>query len=133
MRKVWLVMVVVLLAALVAGWVYYHKPHRSVESEMAIPVSASSLFNDFENNEQRANDLYLNNVLEVNGRVGSISLNGDQKTVIVMETDDPIFGVNCTMNSNISNLAVGDSVTLKGICTGYLSDVVLVQCEIKSN
>jgi hypothetical protein len=39
-----------------------------------------------------------------------------------------MFGINCTMEEKDGNIKEGDEVVLKGICTGYLTDVVLIRC-----
>jgi len=45
-----------------------------------------------------------------------------------------LAGVGCQLEkntkSNMNKLIVGESVTIKGICTGILIDVVLVDCVI---
>ena len=41
-------------------------------------------------------------------------------------------GVSCEMQdtSGTENIKAGDSVTIKGVCTGVLMDVVLVRCVL---
>lgn len=123
---------VLLVGSLTIVWFYYNKPHRSVNDETAIAMDAASLFEKFQSNETEANSLFLNKVLEVKGRVGTVALNTEKKSVIFLETNDPIFGINCTLNNNKEGILVGDSIVIKGICTGYLSDVILVRCEAQT-
>lgn len=99
-----------------------------MNDETAVKVEAAKLFESFKANETEANAAYLNKVLEVKGKVGSMTINAEQKQVFVLETGDPIFGINCTLDTNTTGVSVGDSIVIKGICTGYLSDVILVQC-----
>jgi len=129
MRKI-IIAILLIIASLTLVWFYYNKPHRSVASEKAVRVDAVKLFEAFQINETEANLAYLNKVLEVSGKVAIVDTNAEEKSVIVLETNDAIFGINCTLdNTNKTEISVGDSVVIKGICTGYLSDVVLVECS----
>jgi hypothetical protein len=105
----------------------YYKPHRSVESEQAIVIDARQLFLEYETDESLANTKYLNKAVEVTGTVAEITINQNNKTVLLLETSNPMFGVSCTLESDNSNVEIGSSVSIKGICTGYLSDVVITQ------
>lgn len=125
--KKWLITASILVVVAVAAFYYVmNKPHRSVVDETALSVSAEVLFQSFQENETDANAKYLNNVLQVEGIVKSAETNTDGKVVIVLETGDSMFGVNCTMDKE-TNVKEGDKIILKGICTGYLADVVINQ------
>lgn len=50
--------------------------------------------------------------------------------IVALETENPMFGIRCTMVGPTINAKPGDSVTIKGICTGYLSDVVIIKSTI---
>ncbi|MEZ4944028.1 MAG: hypothetical protein R2804_00740 [Cyclobacteriaceae bacterium] len=128
-KAVWISLIVVV--GVFIAWLQYNKPHREPSSEQAITISAVQLFSDFSKDERSANLSYLNKVLAVNGKVMDVSVNVDQKSVVMLETADALFGINCTLDNNEGGIAVGDSITLVGICTGFLSDVVMVQCQLK--
>ena len=117
------------LILVVAGVAYrmYNKPHRDPASETAIEINAAELFRAYENNESGANTLYLDKVLAVSGKVAEISTNQEMMPVVILETENPMFGVSCTMENPKITLQAGDVVTIKGICTGYLSDVILIK------
>jgi tRNA_anti-like len=46
---------------------------------------------------------------------------------VLLKTDDLMFGVNCTMEDD-AQVKTGEQISIKGICTGYLTDVVLIRC-----
>ncbi len=108
-----------------AGYKLYYKPHRSVENEAYAGVSASGLYAAFKSDETEANNKYLDKVVLVDGTVSEIFSNQDGKSVLLLKSDDPLFGISCTMRSGVTNVKAGAPVKVKGICTGYLSDVVL--------
>ncbi len=129
--KKWLVSCFVLLAAACAVYYYVmNKPHRSVSDDAGIAIAADSLFQAFTSNEQAANEVYLNKILRVKGTVKSVDRNTEGNQVVVIYAGDLMFGVNCTMEKDES-VREGDEVVIKGICTGYLADVVINQAIIE--
>ena len=119
------------ITLVVVAYKMYTKPHRSVEDEKAITIVATELFNAYEKNETAANTKYLNQMLEVTGKVSEVSTNMDSKKVVVLETSNLVFGVRCTMQDSLVSIQVGATTTIKGICTGYLSDVVITNGILK--
>ncbi len=131
-RTVIIIVTMTALAALASVYLYLNQPHRSVRSEEGISIAADSLFLAFQENEDAANSLYLNKVLAVTGKIKSVEKNTAGMTVIVLETGDLMFGINCTLDGEVT-LKQGDEVIVKGICTGYLADVVITQAAIENN
>lgn len=125
MKKVSIIVVALLCTIAIAGYKLYNKSHRAVEEEEAIVLTAVDLFAAYETNEEDANKKYLDKVIEVKGMVSEILLNQDGKTVIILSTSNPMFGINCTLENTSDNIQTGSTLFIKGICTGYLSDVVI--------
>jgi hypothetical protein len=116
--------------AAVAGFLIYsyNKPPRNVVSETGLPITATELYTKFTSNEPQANHAYLNKVLQVSGQVLEVKSTSSAGRVVVLNTGDPMFGVACTLNKadpSTPPVKPGEKITVKGICTGYLSDVVL--------
>lgn len=128
MKRKFLIAGLVLAAIALLGWLYINKSHRSAAGQPDITVSASILFDSFATDELSANKKYLNRLLEVRGVVGEHRQDQDHHDVIILRTNDPMFGVSCSFSSPLEKVTVGDSIKVKGFCTGYLSDVVLVRC-----
>ncbi len=125
--KVLLIVVVIgILAA--AGVVYYvyNKPHRDVTKEKGVQLSAQSLYDAFRTNEQEANKLYLDKAVEMTGEVAEVSTNQDGKVVANFKTNDPLVVINCTFKEHPGVLQPGQTITFKGICTGYIPDANVV-------
>lgn len=131
--------VVLLLVLAVIGIVYFifNKPHRDVDSEKpSIQISAADLFANYSEKEKVSDSLYLNKVIEVNGKIGEITQDQKGERMLVLEGDG-MFGVVCSMDEldrgnkkKVEALKVGDKVTLKGICNGFDSDVKLNKCVL---
>lgn len=126
-RLLLLFALVLLLGSCYVWFFIWNKPRQNIKNAEAVKVEAAALFQAYSTNEQAANAMYIDKVVEVTGTVASVSKNNEGKTVLMLKTDDPMFGVNCTMEEEIKTKE-GDLLTLKGICTGYLTDVVLIRC-----
>jgi tRNA_anti-like len=129
----------ILLSILVIGttggivaYKMWTKPHRNVEEAAALSVAATKLATEYENNEPQANSDYLDKVLEVTGEISKISKNQKGEPVITLKGTD-MGGIICTLESAMpATTKTGATVVVRGICTGYLSDVVLVRCVLKT-
>jgi len=122
-----LIFVVIVLSGSWIAYRMYNKPHRDPSTEAAIQISSVELFQNFESDEAEANGRYLDKVLEVSGKVIEITTNQELIPIIVLETENPMFAVRCTMEDPNVKANKGEVVRIKGICTGYLSDVILVK------
>ncbi|MDN3655203.1 hypothetical protein QWZ08_06195 [Ferruginibacter paludis] len=117
--------IIIISAAI--GWYQYNKPQQDVASLSAQAVTAENLFKDYSSNEPAANKTYLNKALEVSGKVLEVKQTQQAQQQVILDSGDPMFGIACTLDQPAQNLKPGDLVTIKGICTGYLNDVVLIK------
>ena len=122
----------VALIAAIAFSVYYYifvyssNNHRKVQSETGIVITSDSLVAKYQADEKLANSLYLNKAVVVTGVLLSIDKNQEGKTTLVLGRSDSFSNVSVTMISTAPiTQKVGESITIKGLCTGALSDVVI--------
>ena len=112
------------------GFYMYNKPPESIaKSKTELSVSASQLVHDFKINEAKANEKYMNKIVEVNGKVQDIS-EEDGISNITLSSEDPLATIVCEMEADIESVSIGDQLTIKGQCVGYLMDVVVKKCII---
>ncbi len=107
----------------------YNKPHRSIESETALIISAENLALSYSKNEASADKKYLDKPIQVTGLIADIANNQQNKQVVVLQGTD-LSGVQCTLEQNNNALKKGANVIIKGFCTGYLTDVILDRCVV---
>ncbi|HRI23095.1 MAG TPA: hypothetical protein PLZ45_00410 [Ferruginibacter sp.] len=123
-----------LLTLITAGFVGYRmytKPHRDVQHIRPVRIAAMHLVAAYEANEANANRDYLDKVLEVSGYVTDVSKNQEGKTVVSLDGTG-MGTVRCTMEGIVQHeIKPKTQVSIKGICTGYLTDVILVRCMIQ--
>ena len=126
-----IIIVIVFIAAIAFSAYYYifiysSQNHRQVQSETAIAITSDSLVAKYQADEKLANSLYLNKAVVVTGVLLSIDKNQEGKTTLVIGRSDSFSNVSITMSSNLPIAQkVGESITIKGLCTGALSDVVI--------
>ena len=129
-RKILSLIFLLFIVAVGYGIYVWNKPHRDVNDEQAITVEATTIFNAFAANTDSANKIYLNKAIQVTGEIMDAKKNQDGKNVVYLKAADPIFGVNCTFKEDPGALQKGTTVTIKGICTGYLEDVIINQAVL---
>jgi hypothetical protein len=120
---------------LVVSWGIYKvtKPHQSTAGQQAVAtLSASTLYQDFVQNETTANKKWVGKILEITGTISAVQETGSSISVSLRVTTDG--GVNCSILKKDldprKKLNQGDSIIVKGRCTGYLMDVNMVDCVI---
>jgi ABC-type glycerol-3-phosphate transport system permease component len=126
------IIIVVAFIAAIAFSAYYYifvyssNNHRQVQSETGIVITSDSLVAKYQADEKLANSLYLNKAVVVTGVLLSIDKNQEGKTTLVIGRSESFSNVSVTMTSNTPiTQKVGESITIKGLCTGALSDVVI--------
>jgi len=132
-----LIVIVLALVAIggVVGYMMYNKPHRSTAAATSdFVVSAPTLFQEFNTDETSANAKYLDKVVKVQGTVKSVEADEAGNVIMTLDAADEMFGVICTIpKEEAANAAIpeaGEVVTVKGVCTGKLMDVVLIRCVL---
>ncbi|AXT55115.1 hypothetical protein D1815_04840 [Aquimarina sp. AD1] len=113
----------------------YNKPFVDIsESKPNISIESNELVDSFSNNENEANAKYLEQIIQVQGSITEITSGKNGNSIITLGNDNTIGNVTCYISSEESlktnNLKIGQHINIKGICTGYLMDVVLVKCVI---
>ena len=113
-------------------FVYSKTHHRNVQSEKGIVIQADSLSAAYQANEKNANALYLNKAVEISGTIVSIDKNQEGKITLIIGRPDSFSNVSVTLIS-ITPITqkIGESITIKGVCTGALSDVIITEGVVK--
>jgi hypothetical protein len=123
-----------LLALAVSTYLFINQPKKSTASRKAkFTVTAQQLLSEFESGEEAANAKYLDKVVLVEGTVSTVDAENG-RTTIMLDTGNPLGRISCELSADESakgvTLKENDTAKIKGICTGILMDVVLVDCVI---
>ncbi len=129
-KKLLIIGFVLALCIAAAGYyyvfVYSVKHHRDMNKENAIAISAATLTNAFLSNEQAANQQYLNKVIEVRGAVVQIGQDQSLQKTVLIGSEMELSNVFVTLKDSATAFKIGDTILVKAICNGFLSDVVLI-------
>ncbi|MEO6404310.1 MAG: hypothetical protein ABIY51_11455 [Ferruginibacter sp.] len=113
---------------------YNRKTADLANTEALYQTTASVLIDAYSSQEDAANRKYLGKVIQVKGTV--VEVTNQQDTVVAIMLGDTAHSsrVSCTVDKNhiaaAKKYTIGNLVSIKGICTGYLMDVELNGCLI---
>lgn len=123
----------VVLVAVIVGLYFYNAGHKDLkEKPPDVVVTAPDLYKAFSADEEYANEIYMNKIVEVVGVLEKIEVNQDSSMNIILASGEPMGNVICTFENpeaiKESSLKEGNNITVKGICKGMLMDVLLNNC-----
>lgn len=138
-----IVLILLLIIILAGGWyayrVYTGKVKSLTEVNTDVKITAKELIAAFEKDSAAANKQYLGKVIEVTGNVKSVEKEEGGATVSLGESG-AMSSVRCSMDTifvhQVANIQEGSSITVKGACTGFISeeligsDVILNRCIV---
>lgn len=129
------ILIAVFLLALISVCTYvyvWNKPHKKAEDTKGISISAEALSKEYNTNEKDADKKYLNKAIEVSGAISETDKNQDGGVMLILQTGDPMTGVQCAMRDKGINAVKGQNIIIKGFCSGNgLTGVSLTDCVIK--
>ncbi len=133
-KKILIGLLIAAVAVAVGIWFFgFYKPthfKRDVADEQAITITAKDMVKEFQANEDSANKKFLNKAIAITGEVIEAKKNQDGKSTVTLKSDDSFSNVYCTLKEEGGEINNGSTITVKGICTGFLSDVVIIDAIV---
>lgn len=115
---------------------YNRKPANLQKVKTEISVKATDLIAAFIKQEDTANALYLGKIISVIGNVVEVQNEKDTSLTLFLGDTLQISKVSCLIDkmhiANAKKIALGDNVSIKGVCTGFLMDVELNRCVVEN-
>lgn len=97
-------------------------------------IDVSSLANEFSQDENAAAAKYVDKVLEVTGPILAIEPTSDSTMNIILSAENQVTGVICSFKNAVDpssqNIKEGEIITIRGVCSGMLMDILLNNCAI---
>ena len=129
-----LVILVVISVAAIYGYSEYNRGMLDTHHlKPLFKINAQELLKQFEANEPEATSRYTDKTISVTGIVNYTNIT-DTSASIYLNDASSVSSVICVFQKNSYNeckkLKAGDSATIKGICSGYLMDVIMVRCVL---
>ena len=132
LKKILIFAFVCIAIGVCTGIYLWNMPPKKVENTIGISITATALAKEYNANEKAADTKYLNKAIEVKGIISEVDNNQDGGVMLVLATDDPAAGVQCTMRDKGTVPAKGQSVVIKGFCSGNgITGISLTGCVIK--
>ena len=144
MKRIVLILLVIVILA--GGWYAYKaytgKVKSLTEVKSDVSIKANELIAAFEKDTATANKQFMGKIIEVTGNVKSVEKEEGAATVSLGESGT-MSSVRCSMDTTFirqaANIQEGSTVTVKGACTGFISeellgsDVILNRCILVPN
>jgi hypothetical protein len=130
---IFLVVAIFITALVVWKWVFKKSDVTMASKKADFEIESGVLLNEFEVNEDSANARFLEKIVIVTGTVNVINQEGQGYSVYLKNSSD-VSGVMCSFNMtalDTNTIKKGDKVKIKGICSGYLMDVILNKCSVE--
>ena len=128
MRKKIFIALLLVLALVIVAYNYMYKSHRDISTEtVTYSETPAQVYDAFQKNDSLANSKYLDNTIEIYGKITNI----DAQNKII--TVDEKLTARCT-NGIPNTLKLQNPITLKGRVVGYddlLEEIQMDQCTIK--
>lgn len=126
------VVLFIAIGGILAALYLYNKKHTDTsKAKPDYVITATALQKEFEENETTASTKYINKLVEVTGTVVSVKPAENNSVSIALSTGSDLSSVICTFISLANpSIKAGDSVTIRGECSGFLMDVLLNNCAL---
>ncbi|MEI6049129.1 MAG: hypothetical protein WCS03_09555 [Bacteroidota bacterium] len=127
------VVIFIALSAILAALYMYNLKHTDMaKAKPDFVISATVLQKAFEDNETTASAKYINKIIEVSGKISSLKPADNNIVSISLLTESDLSAVICTFPAiaDPSIFIIGNEITLRGECSGFLMDVLLNNCAV---
>lgn len=134
MRKKYFFIAGIVLLCL-AGWLLYkyQLPRTNIANKTAdVTIVAMDIYSQYQKDEPSSNKKFLDKIIEVKGEVADVQQT--DTTMSVQLKGGEMGGINCSVNMAHKRMTLpikGSTITIKGLCTGYIMDVNLVDCVLE--
>ncbi|MDP2069431.1 MAG: hypothetical protein Q8K04_10775 [Lutibacter sp.] len=135
--KILLIVLVLIIISLFFIINLYNKPFIDIKkSNPELEVTAQEILDDYLADEYSANEKYVDNLIQIKGEIAEISFDKGI-SIITLKDRSGFSSIICHMlpeaNLNVLKLKKGSQITIKGVCTGYLFDIMMVRCILTNS
>ncbi len=136
-RNILLFFIAIVVIAGTIGFIIWNEPHRDIKDATALKTTAEGLYSNLTKDSAKMKSKFINEVVEATGKVKNVLKNKKGQQIILLNTNVEGGSVNCTMEEKNNHVKAGDTISIKGICSGYIGgdpdidlpgDVFLTRC-----
>jgi hypothetical protein len=125
---------IVIIIASIYLYIRFMPEKNIAKQEASYTINAAVLAEEYNRNPDVSDKKYIDRIIQVTGTISEITTDQNKSKVIILRENNSSSGVLCTLSDNSSKNAqkyhVGNTITIKGTCTGMLFEVVLNKCVI---
>ncbi len=140
--KLFITIGIIALTGVIYGYQEYTRKNKDyLYADADFTISAKDFIREFEENENAANEKFLDKIIAVNDTIKDIIKDDEGFYTLMIGEKNKTSSVRCSMDPNhqteVELLRMGNIITIKGACTGYNqdellgSDVILNHCVIE--
>ncbi len=127
----------IIVIAGIVGYSIWNEPHRDVKNADAVKTNAIALYRNLTTDSATMKSKFINKIVIVSGEVKNVLQNQKGQQIILLKTSISGGAVNCTMEEKSNKVKPGDTISIKGVCSGYIGgdpdmdlpgDVFLIRC-----
>lgn len=109
---------------------YYNSTIDISSSKAVITSKTDTLVKDFIKNENLANSKYVNKIIEIEGVLKEVSLKNNVHTLLLKSSYKNTYIIcELTHQPPLKKIPqVNQNIKIKGICKGFLNDVIFLNC-----
>ena len=126
------ILIAILVLAVIAATAYWivatDKFSDTKDRKAAYTVSALDFINEFQKNDSVANAKYADKIVEVNGRVSEIEAADTTLNIKFIDKVTGSYAIFAFQQQHVAEaktIKVGDSVSIKGSCSGSIYSEIL--------
>ena len=110
-------------------------PDKSITKQTSdFSLSAKDFAKEYETDQTGSDKKFIDRIIEVKGVIDEISTDQNNSTVFILRDKESSTGVLCTLSGKatgkMKKYKKGDTITIKGTCSGMLFEVVMNKCII---
>lgn len=136
-KKAGSILAIIAITTLVSIWALYYidkSPEKiTPDTRVEVKISSADLLASFIEDESKANSDFVERIIEVKGVVKEVTFLNNRYTVLLQGQGEYACLI-CDMDEDevdqINEVTIGDTITLKGVCKGFLMDAILLNCVL---
>lgn len=120
-KILWVILLLVAIGAVSAWYIFTDTFDDTATQKAAYTFNATAFINEFQQNDSAANKKYAEQIITVNGRISEIEFPDTTANVKMTDTTTGsyiIFAFQPQDAAVVKTLKEGDSVSIKGSCSG---------------
>lgn len=129
MKKLLKILLGLFLLLVIAYFIVMNLPKANIKNKDAFKsITASALYQEFQNNEKLASSNYIGKVIMVSGILQKKTLDNQEAPVVFLgqnNQDQVLVTLDINQSQKLEKFKIGDEINIKAQCSGLLMEVIM--------